>query len=204
MVRRSARSSDNRRRRSVHGMNLKQRIPLLRWSVSRLAVGARNIATTGQIGDGREAAAADYVLSNAREGDINDVLATIDQFAYEKSGLINVGDEEGALPDSAVGRADPGLCSNWHLLRPDLVLESTYRLADPLRRALAPSRRVSAPEGGHLPRLRVARAPSPACRSAWSSPTRGRAVPAPRGHRRRPPADVSRTNGAAYAATPPR
>jgi catechol O-methyltransferase len=88
-------------------MNLKQRIPLLRWSVSRLAVGARNIATTGQIGDGREAAAADYVLSNAREGDINDVLATIDQFAYEKSALINVGDEKGALLDAAVGRADP-------------------------------------------------------------------------------------------------
>jgi catechol O-methyltransferase len=90
-------------------MNLKQRIPFLRWSVSRLAVGARNIATTGQIGDGREAAPADYLLSNAREGDINDVLATIDQFAYEKSALINVGDEKGALLDAAVGRADPRL-----------------------------------------------------------------------------------------------
>jgi len=38
-------------------MNLKQRIPFLRWSVWRLAVGARNITTTGQIGDGREAGA---------------------------------------------------------------------------------------------------------------------------------------------------
>ncbi|HZZ54667.1 MAG TPA: hypothetical protein VFE26_10335, partial [Trebonia sp.] len=75
-------------------MNLKQRIPFLRWSVWRLAVGARNITTTGQIGDGREAAAADDVIGNARQGDIDDVLATIDRFAHEKSVLINVGDEK--------------------------------------------------------------------------------------------------------------
>jgi catechol O-methyltransferase len=90
-------------------MNLKQRIPFLRWSWWRLAVGARNVSTTGQIGDGREAAAADYVISNARQGDIDDVLAAIDRFAYEKSMLINVGDEKGALLDAAVGRADPRL-----------------------------------------------------------------------------------------------
>jgi catechol O-methyltransferase len=90
-------------------MNLKQRIPFLRWSVWRLAVGVRNITTTGQIGDGREAAAADYVIRNARQGDIDDVLAAIDKFAYEKSVLINVGDEKGALLDAAVGRADPRL-----------------------------------------------------------------------------------------------
>jgi catechol O-methyltransferase len=88
-------------------MNLKQRIPLLRWSVWRLAFGARNITTTGQIGDGREAAAADYVISHARRGDIDDVLAAIDKFAYEKAILINVGDEKGALLDAAVQRADP-------------------------------------------------------------------------------------------------
>jgi catechol O-methyltransferase len=39
-------------------MNLNQRIPLLRWSVWRMAIGARNYARTGQWGDGREAAAA--------------------------------------------------------------------------------------------------------------------------------------------------
>ncbi|MGV7727680.1 O-methyltransferase, partial [Mycobacterium kansasii] len=38
-------------------MDLKRRIPLLRWSVWRMATGARNISRTGQIGDGREAAA---------------------------------------------------------------------------------------------------------------------------------------------------
>lgn len=74
-----------------------------------MAAGARNITTTGQIGDGREAAAVDYVVNNARAGDIDDVLATIDKFAYEKSLLINVGDEKGLLLDAALRRADPAL-----------------------------------------------------------------------------------------------
>nr|BBX77099.1 methyltransferase [Mycobacterium florentinum] len=74
-----------------------------------MAAGVRNITTTGQVGDGREAAAVDYVVNNARAGDIDDVLATIDKFAYEKSILINVGDEKGLLLDTAVRRADPAL-----------------------------------------------------------------------------------------------
>ena len=90
-------------------MSLKQRIPLLRWSVWRLATRVGNINTTGQVGDGREAAAVEYVLKHARAGDIDDVLATIDRFAYEKSMLINVGDEKGVLLDAAVRRADPKL-----------------------------------------------------------------------------------------------
>jgi catechol O-methyltransferase len=90
-------------------MTLKQRIPLLRWSFWRMMTGARNITTTGQIGDGREAAAVEYVLTHARAGDIDDVIATIDRFAYERSMLINVGDEKGALLDAAVQRADPKL-----------------------------------------------------------------------------------------------
>lgn len=59
-------------------MGLKRRIPLLRWSVWRMAAGVNNITTTGQIGDGREAATVEYVLRNARAGDIDNVLATID------------------------------------------------------------------------------------------------------------------------------
>jgi catechol O-methyltransferase len=82
---------------------------MLRWSFLRLATGARNLTSTGQIGDGREAAAVDYVLKNARAGDIDDVIDTIDKFAYEKSLLINVGDEKGQLLDAAVRRADPTL-----------------------------------------------------------------------------------------------
>ncbi|HTM83337.1 MAG TPA: class I SAM-dependent methyltransferase [Mycobacterium sp.] len=90
-------------------MSLKRRLPFLRWSVLRMATGVRNITTTGQIGDGREAAAVRYVLANARVGDIDDVLTTIDRFAYDKSILINVGDEKGLLLDAAVRRADPKL-----------------------------------------------------------------------------------------------
>ncbi len=90
-------------------MSLKRRIPFLRWSFWRLAIGARNITTTGQIGDGREAAAADYVVANAREGDLDDVIAKVDEYAYEKSFLINVGDEKGEILDAAVRRANPEL-----------------------------------------------------------------------------------------------
>jgi catechol O-methyltransferase len=90
-------------------MSLKQRVPFLRWSFWRLAIGARNITKTGQIGDGREVAAADYVVANARQGDIDDVIAKVDEFAYAKSFLINVGDEKGALLDAAVRRANPAV-----------------------------------------------------------------------------------------------
>ncbi len=90
-------------------MDLKRRIPLLRWSVWRMGAGARKFQTTGQFGDGREAAAVDYVLQHARAGDVDDVLATIDKFAYEKSVLINVGDEKGELLDAAVRRANPAV-----------------------------------------------------------------------------------------------
>jgi catechol O-methyltransferase len=72
-------------------------------------MGTRKFTKDGQIGDGREAAAADYVLAHARQGNVDDVLATIDTFAYEHSFLVNVGDEKGALLDAAVRRADPRL-----------------------------------------------------------------------------------------------
>jgi catechol O-methyltransferase len=49
------------------------------------------------------------VEANARKGDIDDVIAKVDQFAYEKSVLINVGDEKGELLDAAVRRANPGV-----------------------------------------------------------------------------------------------
>ncbi|MEI7714714.1 MAG: class I SAM-dependent methyltransferase [Mycobacterium sp.] len=71
--------------------------------------GGRTFSATGQIGDGREAAAVDYVLANAEAGDIDHVLATIDTFAYEKSVLINVGDEKGLILDAAVRRAAPAV-----------------------------------------------------------------------------------------------
>ena len=90
-------------------MALKHRLPFLRWSVWRLAAGVRNVNRTGQIGDGRESAAVDYVLSHARAGDLDGVIEAIDRFGYDESILINVGDEKGLLLDAAVRRADPAL-----------------------------------------------------------------------------------------------
>lgn len=90
-------------------MSLKQRFPFLRWSVLRMVTLPRNISRTGQVGDGREDAVVRYVLANARAGDIDDVIATIDRFAYDKSMLMNVGDEKGELLDAAVRRAEPAL-----------------------------------------------------------------------------------------------
>ncbi len=90
-------------------MSLKRHIPFLRWSFLRVVTATRSLTTTGQIGDGREAAAVDYVLSHARAGDIDDVLARLDEFAYEQSLLINIGDEKGVLLDAAVQRVNPAL-----------------------------------------------------------------------------------------------
>jgi len=87
-----------------------KRLPFLRWSVVRMVLGNRTLTTKWQVGDGREAALARYVVGNARKGDLSDAIATIDRFAYEKSFLINVGDEKGALLDAAVGRAKPKRC----------------------------------------------------------------------------------------------
>ncbi|MCH9666648.1 MAG: O-methyltransferase [Actinomycetia bacterium] len=88
-------------------MSLKQRLPFLRLSTWRLALGMPGFLRTGQIGDGREVACAEYVEANARRGDIDDVLAAVDKFAYEKAILVNVGDEKGRLLDAAVRRAAP-------------------------------------------------------------------------------------------------
>ena len=68
-------------------MKFKQRVPLLRWSFWRMAASQGNITTVGQVGDGREAAVVEYVLANARKGDIHSVLDTIDRFAYNESFL---------------------------------------------------------------------------------------------------------------------
>ena len=82
---------------------------MLRWSFWRMAAGMKNLTKTGQIGDGREAAAVRYVCANARKGDIDDVIATLDRFAYTESFLVNIGDHKGLLLDEAVRRADPRL-----------------------------------------------------------------------------------------------
>jgi len=82
---------------------------MLRWSVLRAGIGVRNFNTTGQLGDGRETAAADYVIAHARHGDLGDVIAKMDQYSYNESFLVSVGDEKGKLLDAAVLRANPRL-----------------------------------------------------------------------------------------------
>lgn len=84
-----------------------RKIPFLRWSFWRLMFGMKTLTTQWQVGDGREARLAEFVVTHARRGDANDVIRAIDQFAYKESFLINVGDEKGRILDAAVAQASP-------------------------------------------------------------------------------------------------
>jgi catechol O-methyltransferase len=86
-------------------MSLRKRLPFLRWSFIRMLLGMRRLVTEWQVGDGREEECARWVLSRARAGDIDAAIAAIDEFAYRKKFLINVGDEKGAILDGAIERA---------------------------------------------------------------------------------------------------
>ena len=46
----------------------------LRWSFWRMLFGMKHLSTKWQVGDGREARLADYVLAKARRGDAADEL----------------------------------------------------------------------------------------------------------------------------------
>lgn len=89
------------------GQTIGKAFPFARWSVLRMALGMRKLLTQWQVGDGREAALQRYVLASARRGDVDDVIGTIDRFAYDQAYLINVGDEKGALLDAAIRRVNP-------------------------------------------------------------------------------------------------
>ncbi len=86
-----------------------RRLPFLRWSVLRMVFGMRKLTTEWQVGDGREEALAEFVAQRARAGDLDDVIRVIDEFCYERSFMINVGDEKGELLDAALNRASPQL-----------------------------------------------------------------------------------------------
>jgi catechol O-methyltransferase len=86
-----------------------RRVPFLRWSFVRMVFGMPKLLKDWQVGDGREEALAQHVLANARQGDLDDVIRTIDRFCYEQSFMINVGDEKGEILDAAVRRTDPKL-----------------------------------------------------------------------------------------------
>lgn len=84
-----------------------KRLPFLRWSALRMALGMKHLTTEWQVGDGRERALADCVTSEARAGDVDDAIRVIDDFCYRRSIMMNVGDEKGAILDHAVHRAQP-------------------------------------------------------------------------------------------------
>jgi catechol O-methyltransferase len=72
-----------------------------------MAFGAKHLLKHWQVGDGREAALADHVLSNAAPGDVDDAIRAIDDFCYSRSLMINVGDEKGEILDAAIQRVEP-------------------------------------------------------------------------------------------------
>jgi catechol O-methyltransferase len=49
----------------------------------------------------------DYVLKNSRQGDIQSVISTIDEFAWNKRWLMNIGDKKGKILDEAVRERNP-------------------------------------------------------------------------------------------------
>ena len=111
-----------------------RRLPFLRWSFLRMGLGMRRLTTEWQVGDGREAALAEYVAAEAPAGDLDAAIETVDAFCYQRSFMINVGDEKGALLDAAIHRAQPKR----------LLELGTYCGYSALRAAR------SMPEGAHL------------------------------------------------------
>ena len=84
-----------------------RRLPFLRWSAVRMVLGMRHLMTHWQVGDGREAALAVYVAEHARRGDLDDAIRVVDEYCYERSVMMNVGDETGEILDAAIRRVQP-------------------------------------------------------------------------------------------------
>ena len=82
-------------------------VPFLRWSFIRMGLGMKTLLTEWQVGDGREEAAAQYVISHVPAGDPEAAIRAIDKYAQRKKFLINVGDEKGALLDAVIRRVKP-------------------------------------------------------------------------------------------------
>jgi catechol O-methyltransferase len=86
-----------------------RRLPFLRWSVLRMALGSRKLLRDWQVGDGREEALAEYVVADAKPGDVADAIRAIDDFCVNRSVMMNVGDEKGEILDRALRRGSPRL-----------------------------------------------------------------------------------------------
>ena len=84
-----------------------RRLPFMRWSFLRMLLGMKRLTTEWQVGDGREQALEEHVLANARPADVDDAIRAVDEFCYEQSFMMNVGDEKGEILDAAIDRAAP-------------------------------------------------------------------------------------------------
>jgi catechol O-methyltransferase len=84
-----------------------RKVPFFRWSFWRMMIGVKRLLKDWQVGDGREERLALYVVAWARPGDAADVIRVIDEYCYNESYLINVGDEKGQILDAAIRRAKP-------------------------------------------------------------------------------------------------
>jgi len=111
-----------------------KRLPFLRWSAIRMAMGMKHLTTDWQVGDGREEALAAHVAGHARKGDVDDVIRVIDDFCYHRSVMMNVGDEKGEILDRAVRRVQPrrllelGTYCGYSALRMTRVMAADARL----------------------------------------------------------------------------
>ena len=111
-----------------------KRLPFLRWSAIRMALGMKHLTTDWQVGDGREEALAAHVVGHARKGDVDDAIRIIDDFCYHRSLMMNVGDEKGEILDRAVRRVQPrrllelGTYCGYSALRMTRVMAADARL----------------------------------------------------------------------------
>jgi catechol O-methyltransferase len=88
---------------AVHEL-LGKPVPFLRWSFLRMMFGIRTLFRDWQVGDGREEEAARFVMANAPAGNIDAAIEAIDQYAYQRKFLMNIGDKKGTLIDQAIER----------------------------------------------------------------------------------------------------
>jgi predicted O-methyltransferase YrrM len=49
----------------------------------------------------------DHVLNNARKGNIQNIIDTIDEFGWTKQWLMNIGDRKGKILDQAIQTRQP-------------------------------------------------------------------------------------------------
>jgi catechol O-methyltransferase len=84
-----------------------KRMPFLRWSFVRMLLGTKKLLQEWQVGDGREQAVLEYVLSKATAGSLDATIAAIDDYAYHRKFLMNVGAEKGGILDEVIERTRP-------------------------------------------------------------------------------------------------